>query len=187
MKILTKTLLATLAATLILAGCGTTGEAEKEKPATPPAATTPAGGATTSPGEKAGAEKPMETKKEEPKNPLTDPNNILSQHIVYFDFDSSAIKSDAMNVIKAHGEYLAKHPDIKITLEGHTDERGTREYNIALGERRADAVRRVLMSQGVAASQLNVISYGEERPAKLGHDESAWRYNRRVVFDYPGM
>lgn len=184
MKIFTWISIATLTAMLLLAGCGTTGEVEPEAGA---AAKAPEQGATTTPADNAAAAeaKPMEEKKA-PVNPLEDPNSLLSKRIVYFDYDSSTIKDDAMPLIKAHGEYLAKNPGTSVTLEGHCDERGTREYNIALGERRADAVRRMLMSQGVASNQINVISYGEERPAKLGHNEDAWMYNRRVVFDYPG-
>ena len=190
MKIFTRILLATLTASLLLAGCGTTGEAEKETAAAGTATTASGQGATATPGESKGAGEatPMagETAKQAPMDPFSDPNNLLSQRVVYFDFDSSTIKDDAIALVKAHGEYLANNSNATVTLEGHADERGTREYNIALGERRADAVRRMLMSQGVASSQINVISYGEERPAKLGHNEDAWKFNRRVVFVYPG-
>jgi peptidoglycan-associated lipoprotein len=109
---------------------------------------------------------------------------VLAQKIVYFDFDQSDIREEFMNVIAAHGRYLATYPDVNVRLEGHTDERGSREYNIALGERRGTSVRRQLLLQGVNADQLEVISYGEELPAALGHNEEAWAQNRRVEIVY---
>lgn len=119
-------------------------------------------------------------------DPFTDPNNPLSQRTVYFDFDSSEVKPGDREVIMAHAQYLAGNPDAKVVLEGHADERGTREYNIALGERRAKAVAQLMLLQGASQSQIDVISFGEERPVALGHDESAWSANRRVEIIYPG-
>lgn len=110
----------------------------------------------------------------------------LAKRVIYFDFDSSVVKSEYQPVLAAHAEYIAGHPDITVVLEGHTDERGSREYNIALGERRAKAVQQLLTVQGVAQKQLQVISFGEERPVALGHDESAWSLNRRVELLYSG-
>jgi peptidoglycan-associated lipoprotein len=89
-------------------------------------------------------------------------------------------------IIQAHADYLAQHPTVKVTLEGHTDERGSREYNIGLGERRAKAVAEMMKLMGVSADQISTVSYGEERPAALGHDESAWHLNRRVEIVYGG-
>ena len=120
-------------------------------------------------------------------NPFEDPSNPLSKRVVYFDFDSSEVKSADREVIMAHAQYLASHPQAKVVLEGHADERGTREYNIALGERRAKAVSQLMLLQGASQSQIDVISFGEERPIALGHDESAWSANRRVEILYPGM
>ncbi|MBI1424386.1 MAG: peptidoglycan-associated lipoprotein Pal [Gammaproteobacteria bacterium] len=120
-------------------------------------------------------------------SPFEDPNNPLSKHTIYFDYDKSDIHPEDRDVIIAHAKYLVEHPNIKVVLEGHTDERGTREYNIALGERRAKAVSQLMQLQGVAKSQIDVVSFGEERPVALGHDESAWRLNRRVEITYPGM
>jgi peptidoglycan-associated lipoprotein len=117
-------------------------------------------------------------------HPLDNPDSLLSSRVVYFDFDSSTIKEEARAVIEAHAQYLAAHASATVTLEGHADERGTREYNIALGERRAKAVGELLTLQGANAGQLEVISYGEERPAALGHNEEAWRLNRRVEIIY---
>ena len=119
-------------------------------------------------------------------DPFSDPNNLLSTTVIYFDFDRSDIKSEARDVIEAHARYLVDHPNVRITLEGHADERGTREYNLGLGERRAKAVKQVMELLGVSGSQIEIISYGEEKPAVMGHDESAWSKNRRVVIVYHG-
>jgi peptidoglycan-associated lipoprotein len=104
----------------------------------------------------------------------------LARKVIYFDFDKSEIKPEFADVVAAHARNLTTHPNMHMKLEGNTDERGTREYNIGLGERRAQAVRRALMLQGVAESQLNTVSFGAERPAVEGDDETAWAKNRRV-------
>jgi peptidoglycan-associated lipoprotein len=114
----------------------------------------------------------------------TDTTGPLSIKVIYFDFDKSEIKPEFAGVVAAHARYLTAHPNARMKLEGNTDERGTREYNIGLGERRAQAVRRALMLQGVAESQLNTVSFGAERPAVEGDDESAWAKNRRVELVY---
>jgi peptidoglycan-associated lipoprotein len=112
-------------------------------------------------------------------------NISLSQNrVVYFDFDSSDIKPEYNNLIAAHAKNLGGNTQLRVRLEGNTDERGSREYNIGLGERRAQAVRQALMLQGVAASQITTVSYGEERPAVTGHTEEAWSKNRRVEIVY---
>jgi peptidoglycan-associated lipoprotein len=105
---------------------------------------------------------------------------LQSRNIVYFEFDSSEIRSDYVSVVAAHAAYLTKYPTARVRLEGHTDERGSREYNIGLGERRAQTVRKALLLQGVAETQITTVSYGEERPAVEGSDESALAQNRRV-------
>ncbi|HFD32935.1 MAG TPA: peptidoglycan-associated lipoprotein Pal [Gammaproteobacteria bacterium] len=117
---------------------------------------------------------------------LNDPNSPLSQRVLYFDLDSSQIKDEDREIITFHAEFLAAHPDITIVLEGHADERGSREYNIALGEKRAKAVKQLMTLQGVAEAQIQVISFGEERPVAIGHDSSAWNLNRRVEILYTG-
>jgi peptidoglycan-associated lipoprotein len=104
----------------------------------------------------------------------------LSAHSVYFDFDKSEIKPDSLPVITNWAKWLSSNPTSKVRLEGNTDERGTREYNIGLGERRANAVAQALEAKGVSASQLTTVSYGKERPVALGHDEASWQQNRRV-------
>jgi peptidoglycan-associated lipoprotein len=109
---------------------------------------------------------------------------LLQRQVFYFDLDSSAINHNYDGAIKAHAHYLSEHPNAKVRLEGHTDERGSSEYNIALGERRAKSVEQMMVSDGANPSQIAVVSYGKEKPAVQGHDESAWRYNRRVVIVY---
>ncbi|HSN70925.1 MAG TPA: peptidoglycan-associated lipoprotein Pal [Steroidobacteraceae bacterium] len=105
--------------------------------------------------------------------------------VIYFDFDRAEIKPEYVSVLAAHARYLNDDPGRRVRLEGHTDERGSREYNIGLGERRAQAVRRALLLQGVAEDQIVTVSYGEERPAVLGSDEEAYARNRRVEISYP--
>jgi len=109
---------------------------------------------------------------------------LLATRVIYFDFDSSEIKGAGTDVVAAHAKYLAANPSARVRLEGHTDERGSREYNIGLGERRAQAVRRALLLQGALDIQITTVSYGEERPAVPGHDEAAWTKNRRVEIIY---
>lgn len=104
--------------------------------------------------------------------------------VFYFDFDQAVIQADAFEDLSAHAKYLAAYPDARLVLEGHADERGTREYNMALGERRAKAVSRFLAVQGAGSNQIEVVSYGEERPAMMGHDEGSWAQNRRVELKY---
>ena len=107
-----------------------------------------------------------------------------SQRVIYFDFDSSEIRNEYIDVIAAHGRFLASHATVRVRLEGHTDERGSREYNIGLGERRAQTVKRALALQGVQDAQIATVSYGEERPAAAGSDENAYSKNRRVEIVY---
>ena len=103
---------------------------------------------------------------------------------VYFEYDSSEVRSEFIPMINAHGQLLASDGSKRVVLEGHADERGSREYNIALGERRAISVRRLLLASGATSSQIRMVSYGEERPAIEGHNESAWSKNRRVEIRY---
>jgi peptidoglycan-associated lipoprotein len=112
------------------------------------------------------------------------PQDLLSQLVVYFDYDKNEIRPEFNAMLAAHGQFLASHPNAQVRLEGHADERGSREYNIGLGERRAQAVRRILLLQGASAEQLSTVSYGEERPAATGHDEAAYQLNRRVEIVY---
>ncbi|HEX9773348.1 MAG TPA: peptidoglycan-associated lipoprotein Pal [Steroidobacteraceae bacterium] len=105
---------------------------------------------------------------------------LKTRSIVYFTYDSSEIRPEYLEVVAAHAAFLAKYPNAKVRLEGHADERGSREYNIGLGERRAQAVRRALQLSGATEAQIATVSYGEERPAVPGGDEAAYAQNRRV-------
>lgn len=107
-----------------------------------------------------------------------------AKRTVYFGFDSNAVDAANSAIVEENAGYLAANPQVKVTLEGHTDERGTREYNLALGERRAQAVERILRVLGIAGNRVSSVSYGEEKPVGMAHDEAAWRLNRRVEFVY---
>ncbi len=117
---------------------------------------------------------------------FNDPSNPLSHRIVYFDYDSSTVRPQDLPILEAHATYLSAHPNATVRVEGHTDDRGAREYNLALGERRALAIRQILMLQGASINQFQVTSYGEERLAAEGYDESVWSKNRRVELTYLG-
>jgi peptidoglycan-associated lipoprotein len=117
-------------------------------------------------------------------DPLEDPDSALSERIIYFEFDRSDIPQKYLDLLGEHAEYLIANPGMKVRLEGHADERGSREYNIGLGDRRAQAVRRILLFQGVANDQVSTVSYGEERPAVDDSTESAYERNRRVELVY---
>ena len=112
------------------------------------------------------------------------PSDELYKRVVYFEFDKSDVRSDDKELVTKHAAFLAANASQKVRLEGHADERGSREYNIGLGERRAQSVRRLMLFQGVADRQIEAVSYGEERPAVEGHDEDAWTKNRRVELVY---
>jgi peptidoglycan-associated lipoprotein len=148
------------------------------QPETPPATTTDAGAQTSGIDSSAGAATGATgSMSEAQKQALA---ALQSKNIVFFQFDSSEIASEYLTVVAAHASYLVKFPSARVRLEGHTDERGSREYNIGLGERRAQTVRRALMLQGVADRQITTVSYGEERPAVEGSTEEAHAQNRRV-------
>lgn len=103
---------------------------------------------------------------------------------IYFDFDKSEVRNDQQGLVTAHAKYLASKTKLRSRVEGHCDERGSREYNVGLGERRSQAVRRLMLFQGVADRQMETVSYGEERPADKRHNEDAWSRNRRVELVY---
>ena len=119
-------------------------------------------------------------------NPLKDPNNILSKRNIYFDYDSDAVKAEYRPIVEAHGKYLLAHPDTKMVVQGNTDERGTREYNLALGQRRSVAVKKALNLLGVQDKQIETISYGEEKAAQNCADETCFGQNRRADIVYEG-
>ena len=117
---------------------------------------------------------------------LDDPASPLSNRVVYFEYDSSAVRQQDQITLEAHGIYLAENQNASVRLEGHTDDRGSREYNLALGERRALAIRQILMLQGADIKQFQVTSFGEERPQNEGDGEANWQNNRRVEIIYLG-
>lgn len=117
-------------------------------------------------------------------DPLNDPSNILAARSVYFPFDVSAVQDADKPLVEAHAKYLSAHPDRKVRLEGNADERGSTEYNLALGQRRAESVKKMLVLGGAKASQIDTVSYGEEKPVGTGHDEASWSKNRRTDFKY---
>jgi peptidoglycan-associated lipoprotein len=171
-----------LAGAVLLAGCP-----KKATTVQPPTAgsqvgdsssTSPSGGASTSGSELEGDKSVNE------RGESNDASGPLSRKVIYFDFDKSEIKPEYADIVRASAQTLTQRPGIKMKLEGNTDERGTREYNIGLGERRAQAVRRALMLQGVGETQITTVSFGAERPAAEGDDEAAWSKNRRVELVY---
>ena len=182
MKFWTKITLA-FVPVLFLIGCGTSGEV-KDEGAGDAASSADTGSSATTSGVGTDGAGTMDTTSGQEGDMLDDANALISKRVVYFDFDRSDVKDDFRAIVAAHGKYLAADSGASVTLEGHADERGTREYNIALGERRIAAVQRILTLQGASSSQINSISYGEERPAALGHDEDAWSLNRRAEFIY---
>ena len=117
-------------------------------------------------------------------DPLDDANSILSKRSAFFDFDKSVIKAADKPMVQAHGQYLAGHADRKVVVEGNADERGSSEYNLALGSRRANSVKKMLVVSGAKAGQVSTVSYGEEKPRDTAHNEAAWSQNRRADIVY---
>ena len=125
--------------------------------------------------------KPVETGS---TDPLDDPKGVLAKRSIYFDFDSYVVREDGRPVVEAHSGYLTKNTNRKILIQGNTDERGGTEYNLALGQKRAEAVRRSMAALGVAESQMEAVSLGEEKPKAQGSTEEAWAENRRADIVY---
>lgn len=115
---------------------------------------------------------------------IEDDDSLLAERVVYFEFDSSDVDDEFRDILRRHAEYLTRYDDVEVRLEGHTDERGSREYNLGLGERRADAVRDILRAYGVSRDQIETVSFGEEDPAVDESNEEAWAENRRVEIVY---
>ena len=115
---------------------------------------------------------------------LDNPDSLLSKRVVYFDYDMATIRSEFREMLSLHARYLSENPSARMTIEGHADERGSREYNLALGEKRGYAVANLLRAQGAGEGQVTVVSYGEERPEATCSDESCWSQNRRGVIVY---
>jgi peptidoglycan-associated lipoprotein len=181
-----KHLMIALVALAVLAGCASK-ETKEQAPAKveerqPTATPTP-------------PPKPPETqvtpRKEEPVtgkalSPLKDPNNILSKRSVFFDYDSSIVKDEFKPLVTAHARYLTQNPAARVTIQGNTDERGSREYNIALGQRRADSLKQMMVLLGAKEQQIETVSFGEEKPRAEAHDEAAYAQNRRDDIVYAG-
>ncbi len=129
--------------------------------------------------------KPIETK---PifANPLKDPGNILSKRSVYYDYDSTVVKDEFKPLVTAHARYLSQNRSAKMVIQGNTDERGSREYNIALGQRRADGVKQMLLLLGAQEAQIESVSFGEEKPRAAGKEEASFSENRRSDIVYAG-
>jgi peptidoglycan-associated lipoprotein len=124
--------------------------------------------------------------KADPLAAVRDPNNILSKRSVYFDFDKYDIKSQYQQLVEAHAKFLVAQPQVKILIQGNTDERGSSEYNLALGQKRAEATKKAMGLLGAKDSQMEAVSLGKEKPKATGHDEAAWTENRRADILYPG-
>ena len=175
--------------TAALAGCSSTPSQDEQPPASVE---------ERKPGAKPPVAKPQPVKqppvaavdltagKAPARSPLTDPASILSKRSIYYDFDKYDIKDEYKALIEAHARYLRDNPQAKTLLQGNTDERGGREYNLALGQRRSDGVKRMLLLLGAKEEQIEAVSLGEEKPKAEGHDETAWAQNRRSDILYQG-
>jgi peptidoglycan-associated lipoprotein len=175
------TILATLTAAslaLMLAGCATTPEEQKPAAVESRAAAAPAPEPQPAPR--------VEARRVDPSAALKDPNNILSKRSVYFDFDKYDIKDEYKGLVEAHAKYLRENSGAKMLIQGNADERGSREYNVGLGQRRSDAVKRALILLGAKETQLESVSLGEEKPVCSEHAEGCWAKNRRGDMLYNG-
>ena len=173
---------------LTVVGCSSTPTNEGSAPVEDRSGTaaTPGGGASTSGTGTGGVSGQAGGTNTARGNPLRDPSSPLSKRSVYFDFDSFNVKDEYKPTIEAHGRYLQQNRSARMTVQGNTDERGSREYNIALGQKRADAVKRMLTLLGAQESQVESVSFGKEKPRAQGHDESSYAENRRDDILYAG-
>ncbi len=165
----------------VLVGCSST-------PVAPTAASTPVAATVSAPPSTSGSGNPVTstTTSMAPLPAYLDPKNPIStQRSVYFDFDDFSVKNEYQGLIERHGKYLMSMPKLAIRIEGNADERGSAEYNLALGQKRAEAVRKALEIYGVKDSQLEAVSWGSEHPKAQGHDETSWAQNRRADLSYP--
>lgn len=177
----------TTVALIALAGCSSTKAPEPAAPAVV-ATATPTDPQAPRPAPPAPPEPPAQaartTAGSASVHPLDDPKSVLAKRSVYFDFDSALLRDVDRPLIEAHAKYLASNRTAKVRIEGNCDERGGREYNVALGQRRAEAVLRSLQLMGARAGEMEATSYGKEKPVDAGHDETAWAKNRRADFNY---
>ncbi|MFA9948781.1 peptidoglycan-associated lipoprotein Pal [Dentiradicibacter hellwigii] len=159
---------------LLIAGCSSTPDADQ---ANAPVEDGRGKVATVEAGNVNGSKLPRE---------LTDPKSILSRRSIFFDYDRFDVKDEYRELVTAHARFLSNNRQFKMLIQGNTDERGSREYNLALGQKRADAVKRMLVMLGVREDQVESVSLGEEKPRSEGHDEAAWAENRRSDMLYSG-
>ena len=174
-----------IAMIFLLAACASTDPVAttKVEDRTP---TTGTGGSTTSTPTTGTTQTTPITGTQSRADDLRNPNSILSKRVIYFDYDTDAVKSEFASLIQAHANFLAQNRNRRVRLEGHADERGSREYNMALGQRRAIAVRNATSVLGVGNDRIETISFGEDKPKTSGHDEASWAQNRRVEIVYDG-
>ncbi|MBS1189992.1 MAG: OmpA/MotB [Rhodocyclaceae bacterium] len=159
----------------LLAGCGSTPTSETG--GAPVEGRTPGGVTTVTAPEVSGSGLPAE---------LTDPKSVLSKRSVYFDYDKYDVKNEFKDVVAAHAKFLVNNRQFKMLIQGNTDERGSHEYNLSLGQKRADAVKKSLLLLGAKEEQIESVSLGKEKPKAEGHDEAAWTENRRADMLYKG-
>ena len=180
-----KKLLIALGVAVLMAGCSSTKEPDKVTKVEDRTPTTASTSTTTTTPTTQGTQGTgtIPTTKLAPEK---DPANPLSKRVIYFDYDKDAVKPEFASLVQAHAAFLSQNRNRKIRLEGHADERGSREYNMALGQRRADAVRKATAVLGVGNDRMETISFGEDKPRSNGHDEAAWSQNRRVEIVYDG-
>jgi peptidoglycan-associated lipoprotein len=173
----------------LLAGCASTPTPESSAPVEDRTASTAAGsgaGASTSPGSGSNIGGTATPGSGQGSAALRDPNNILSRRSIYFDYDSDQVKDQYRPLVEAHARYLQGNRSARMTIQGNTDERGSREYNIALAQRRADSAKRMMQLLGAGETQIETVSFGKEKPKNPGHDETAWAENRRDDIVYAG-
>jgi len=173
---MTSSLIAIMA--IALAGCASTDDKRGEslRPKQSPEAAPPVASAVS----------PTNINSADDLRAVRDPNNPLSKRSIFFDYDNYGIKPEYSKLLEQHGKFLATKQRTKIMVQGSADERGSHEYNLALGQKRADAVRRALVLYGVKDGQIETVSFGEEKPRASGHSEEAWSQNRRADIAYPG-
>lgn len=175
-------LMAALGVTLVLGACSSTPPVGQGTQATPQEAAKPSSATSQAPTHAT----PSAPGTVAPIKPYLDGASALNQkRSIYFDFDESTVKREFSQLLALHGKYLASHPDVAIKIQGNTDEQGGNEYNLALGQKRAEAVLKALKIYGVKDSQLEAVSFGEEKPKATGHDEAAYVKNRRADLAYP--
>lgn len=167
-----KILAISVSAAVLLAACGTTPKVATPAPAPAPVAVMPAPLA------------PVAAMPAPIVDPLNDPNSVLAKRSVYFDFDSYIVKADYADLNSAHAKYLVAHTSRNIVIQGNTDSRGGREYNLALGQKRAEAESKTLTALGVSAARIEAVSFGKEKPKASGENEAAWSENRRADLVY---